>query len=461
MVQGTQERIVVAFVTRELAFELLSRVQNDDAYANLLLPTLIERANLDSRDAGFVQELAFGTIRNWLLYERILEQASSRKIDEIEPAAQIVLVLGVHQLLDMRVPIHAAINESVNLAKRRASKGSVGFVNAVLRKVSAKDRDSWIDEVTSGRTDLEALSFQYSHPIWIIQAFKAALGSRGLAAGTEDLLESNNRAAKVSLVALPGFCSVNELGGDNQSEQRSPLGAEISGNPSNLECVRKGFARVQDQGSQLVTLALVGAPVIGSDRTWLDMCAGPGGKAALMAAISKDRDVEFVSNEVSGHRAELVAKSLAPLGSFETTVGDGRDIGKNRNSFTRILLDAPCTGLGALRRRPEARWRKSADDLVSLVKLQRELLESGWNALAPGGVLAYVTCSPHLSETTAQVAWAQNKFGKELELLPANEILNSMSPNLGLDESVKTAQLWPHLHGTDAMFLAIFRKAVN
>ncbi|NEL99664.1 rRNA small subunit methyltransferase B, partial [Escherichia coli] len=150
----------------------------------------------------------------------------------------------------MRVPIHAAINESVNLAKRRASKGSVGFVNAVLRKVSAKDRDSWIDEVTSGRTDLEALSFQYSHPIWIIQAFKAAIGSRGLAAGTEDLLESNNRAAKVSLVALPGFCSVNELGGDNQSEQRSPLGVEISGNPSNLECVRKGFARVQDQGSQ-------------------------------------------------------------------------------------------------------------------------------------------------------------------------------------------------------------------
>jgi 16S rRNA (cytosine967-C5)-methyltransferase len=191
------------------------------------------------------------------------------------------------------------------------------------------------------------------------------------------------------------------------------------------------------------------------------MCAGPGGKAALMAAISKERTIEFVSNEVSEHRARLVSESLAPLGSFKTTVEDGRRIGEGSQSYTRILLDAPCTGLGALRRRPESRWRKSVEDLVSLVTLQRELLESAWKALAPGGVLAYVTCSPHLSETTAQVAWAQNKFGKELELLPANEILNSISPSLFLDESVKTAQLWPHLHGTDAMFLALFRKAVN
>lgn len=448
-------------MTREIAFELLSRVQNDDAYANLLLPTLIQRSNLDSRDAGFVQELAFGTIRNWLLYERILEQASSRRIDEIEPAAQIVLVLGVHQLLEMRVPVHAAINESVNLAKKRASKGSVGFVNAVLRKVAAQDRDSWIDAVTSGRTELETLSFQYSHPIWIIQAFKAALSSRGMSESTEDLLESNNRAAKVSLVALPGFCSVEELRGADESPQQSPLGAEITGSPSNLEAVRIGFARVQDQGSQLVTLALTSASVIGSDNRWLDMCAGPGGKAALMAAISKERTIEFVSNEVSEHRARLVSESLAPLGSFKTTVGDGRRIGESSQSYTRILLDAPCTGLGALRRRPESRWRKSVEDLVSLVTLQRELLESAWKALAPGGVLAYVTCSPHLSETTAQVAWAQNKFGKELELLPANEILNSISPSLVLDESVKTSQLWPHLHGTDAMFLALFRKAVN
>ena len=461
MVQGSKKRIVVVFVTREIAFELLSRVQNDDAYANLLLPTLIARANLDSRDAGFVQELAFGTIRNWLLYERILELASSRKIDDIEPAAQIVLVLGVHQLIEMRVPTHAAINESVNLAKAKSSKGSVGFVNAVLRKVAAKDRDSWIDLVTSGKSDLEALSFQYSHPIWIIQAFKAALSSRGLGSGLEQLLSSNNLAAKVSLVALPGFCSVQELRGLDNLVQSSPIGAEISGNPANLESVRRGHARVQDQGSQLVTLALAAAPVVGTDENWLDMCAGPGGKAALMAAISIEQGAKFSSNEVSEHRAELVAKSLAPLGSFETRIGDGRTFGDQKDKYSRILLDAPCTGLGALRRRPEARWRKSAQDLVDLVKLQRELIESAWKALSPGGVLAYVTCSPHLSETTAQVAWAQNKFGDELELLPANEILNSVNPDLDLDETLKTAQLWPHIHGTDAMFLALFRKEIN
>lgn len=461
MVQGTASRFVVADVSREVAFDLLDRVQSDDAYANLLLPTLISRAKLDSRDAAFVQELAFGTIRNWLLYEKIIEAASSRKIDEIEPAAQIVMVLGVHQLLEMRVPTHAAINESVNLAKAKSSKGSVGFVNAVLRKISLKDKDDWIDEVTKGLSESDALSIQYSHPVWILQAFKAALASRGFDGELEDLLASNNLAPKVSLAALPGFCSPSDFDFDQQEQNKSPIGVEISGNPANIELVNKGFARVQDQGSQLVTLALIAAPIEVADENWLDMCAGPGGKAAILAAASLASGQKFVANEVSDHRAQLVTNALKPLGSFEVRILDGRAVGRSSEKFSRILLDAPCTGLGALRRRPESRWRRSTDDLADLVKLQRELIESAWGALEPGGILAYVTCSPHLSETTGQVAWAEGKFKSQFELMNANEILNSLSPSLKLDESLRTAQLWPHVHGTDAMFLALMRKSIN
>ena len=448
-------------MTRDVAFELLSRIDNDDSYANLLLPVLLKRAGLEGRDAGFVQELAFGTIRNKLLYEKIIQQASSRDLSAIEPAALLVLLLGTHQLLDMRVPLHAAINETVNLAKAKASKGSVGFVNAVLRKVSANSKDAWIDLLTAKLSELDALSTQYSHPVWIVNAFKAALASRKAESELEHLLESNNIPAKVSLVALPGLSTREDLAAPENFGPASPLGVQITGSPSNIEAVRSGHARVQDQGSQLMVLALLAAELKCRDTNWLDMCAGPGGKAALLAAYSKQRGVELVCNEVSTHRAELVRSALAPLGEVLVTTEDGRDLGDQQTKYSRILLDAPCTGLGALRRRPESRWRRTTDDLVDLTKLQRELLESAWKALEPGGVLAYVTCSPHLSETTAQVAWAEGRFKSDLELVNANEILNVVNPELGLDESLRTSQLWPHTHGTDAMFLALFRKSIG
>lgn len=447
-------------MSREIAFELLNRVENDDAYANLLLPVLLSRAGLEGRDAGFVQELAFGTIRGRLLYEKIIEQASSRAIAEIEPAALIVLLLGAHQLLDMRVPPHAAINESVNLAKTKASKGSVGFVNAVLRKISVRDRDEWIDLVTSKIPEQEALAIQYSHPSWIVNAFRAALSSRDMSDQLESLLESNNKPARVSLVALPGLTTVESIP-DAAVGGASPIGVEISGSPGSIEQVRDGSARVQDQGSQLMVLALAEAEIECEDTTWLDMCAGPGGKAALMAALAKLQGVELVCNEISKHRAKLVSDALKPFPEVQVSVADGREIGRTGKMYSRILLDAPCTGLGALRRRPEARWRKSNEDLLALSKLQRELFESAWDCLMPGGVLAYVTCSPHLSETTALVAWSEGKFKSKLELLHANSILNEINPKLSLDERFRTVQLWPHTHGTDAMFLALIRKSVD
>jgi 16S rRNA (cytosine967-C5)-methyltransferase len=447
---------------REVAYELLRRVSEDDAYANLILPKLLRDARVDSRDAGFIQELGFGAIRNQRLYELIIESASKRDISAIEPEARTILLLGIHQLLGMRVPAHAAINETVNLAKRKASKSAVGFVNAILRRVSERSRGEWVELVTSGGQDRDlALSDEYSHPVWIVKSFKAALAARGLEGTLVDLLEADNTPARVSIVALPGFSTVEELAEFGVAGGASPLGVEIHENPSNIEAIRTGKARVQDQGSQLAVLALTETGIEISDAAWLDICAGPGGKAALMAALAKPKGIEFAANEISEHRVKLVEAALAPVTDIRVSQGDGREIGVGGPKFSRILLDAPCTGLGALRRRPEARWRKQASDLKDLSKLQRELFESSWLSLLPGGVLAYVTCSPHLSETTNQVAWAISKFGAEMEVVNANKVLNGVNPNLDLDESFLTAQLWPHINGTDAMFVALFRKSLN
>lgn len=448
-------------MSREIAFELLYRVEKDDAYANLLLPTLLARHKVDSRDAGFVQELAFGTIRNKLLYQRIIEKASSRKIAEIDLAAQIVLLLGVHQLLSMRVSSHAAINETVNLAKRKCKGGAPGFVNAVLRRVSAGDLAHWTKIATEGLDQNESLAISRSHPVWISNSLKAALSSRNLAKTLPALLDSHQVPPRVSLVALPGLADVREFINQDTASNPSPIGAEIDGNPALIKQVIRGAARIQDQGSQLVALALVTTDLEIEDGSWLDMCAGPGGKAALLAAIAQQRGIQMHCNEVLDHRAKLVASSLSQFSNVNITTRDGRDFGHEGEKFSRILLDAPCTGLGALRRRPEARWRKSLADLSDLVDLQKQLLQSAWKALLPGGVLAYVTCSPHLSETTAQIAWFENQFAGQFELVNSNQVLNTVNPNLQLDEQFRTTQLWPHIHNTDAMFLALLRKSLD
>jgi 16S rRNA (cytosine967-C5)-methyltransferase len=447
---------------RAIAFELLRRVAEDDSYANLLLPKLLSDANVDSRDAGFIQELAFGTLRNKLLYEKVIELASSRESRTIDSHALIVLLLGAHQILGMRVPAHAAINESVNLAKQKASQSAAGFVNAVLRRVSERSREQWIDKVLESADSAdERLSLAYSHPLWIVKSLRAALESRDLGDSIEDLLLADNTPAKVSVAALPGFADARDLSEYGSLGIASPIGLELSVPPSRVPQVQSGHVRVQDQGSQLAVLALLAAEVSVEDSRWLDLCAGPGGKAALMLAVAKQRNVYFEANEVSTHRAKLVQQALDPISKLKVSIGDGRKLAEGGARFSRLLLDAPCTGLGALRRRPESRWRKKSTDIPELAKLQKDLFKASWDSLLPGGVLGYVTCSPHLSETTALVSWAESQYRGDLELLPANAILNEINPNLGLDVTFRTAQLWPHIHGTDAMFIALFRKKVN
>jgi len=450
----------VPISSRSVALDLLNKVSFEDSYANLVMPALLEEAKLNTRDSALAQELAFSTLRWQLTYDFILGQVSSRPVNEIDAIVLNALRLGAHQLLKMRIPPHAAINETVNLIRAVAGEKAVGFANGVLRRVSEKSFEQWIDiaeQKVASKT--EFLSIQYSHPEWIVRALTQALAVDGLSEDIEDLLATNNHPAFVNLVALPGLSEVDDFTNEDiRANPFSPFGFSIdSGNPGDIPEIRSGLARVQDEGSQIAAMALVAFKDVKDNETWLDMCAGPGGKAALLAALASQSGASLVANEVQEHRAKLVDQALRPFNDVEVTVLDGRTIGElTPDTYDRIIVDAPCSGLGALRRRPEARWRKSSEDLKTLTQLQFELLESAAKALKSGGSLLYVTCSPHVSETTAIIDKAQRVLG--LKVLDLTTVLNAKFMDNSLPKGRKTVQLYTHRDNTDCMFMAMLTK---
>jgi 16S rRNA (cytosine967-C5)-methyltransferase len=441
--------------SRDVAYELLGRVRSSDAYANLLLPDLIGKYQLNRADAAMCVELAFGTLRNQGFYDWLASKVTAREVLAIDPDALDVVRLGAHQLLGMRTPPHAALNETVNLAKKVLRQGAVGFVNAALRRISEKPRDEWVRILERDVPDpARKNSILFSHPEWIVNSLKLALEADGRNE-VEKLLRANNDAPAVNLVALPN----HEFVGDDDlaKEGVSPLGYRLEGgDPAHLPGFRSGAMRVQDQGSQLAALALVHVAKVQPGERWLDLCAGPGGKAALLGAEAEINGATLVANEISNHRARLVSQALADSGVKARVVNeDGRTL--DLGQFDRIMIDAPCTGLGALRRRPESRWRKSPADLKQLNTLQSELIESGWRQLKVGGYLAYVTCSPHPAETTAILSKLLSKH-KDAELVDAGTVIEAISDEFMPNRSRKTVQLWPHTDDTDAMFISLIRK---
>jgi len=419
----------VTDLARQVAYEALRSVDERDAFVNLLLPSLLTQRRLDARAAALATELVHGTLRWRGSYDAIIDHLTPGRA--IEPEVRDVLRLGCHQLLSMRVPDHAAVSTSVDLVKSAVGHRATGFTNAILRRVAARPLDAWLDEVTTGLAGDAALAVRTSHPEWIVAALRDALGADG---DLEGLLAADNLPPKVTLVAWPGLCEPSELPGEPGS--LSPYARILAGggDPSQIRAVQEGRAGVQDEGSQLVALQLAAAELDGADSSWLDLCAGPGGKAALLGALAAQRGATLVANEVQPHRAELVTTAVANLPNVTVTSEDGRSGPWPAGTFDRVLVDAPCTGLGALRRRPESRWRRKPADLADLVPLQRALLTRALELVRPGGVVVYATCSPHLAETREVIA------------------------SVGVEPESVT-QLWPHIEGTDAMFCALIRKS--
>lgn len=348
-----------------LAFEALRAVDERDAYANLVLPPLLrkarEKGGFDGRDAALATELVYGTLRRQGTYDAVISACVDRPLREVDPPVLDVLSLGVHQLLGTRIPTHAAVSASVELARVVLGDGRAKFVNAVLRKVAQQDLDGWLEQVAPPYDEdpEDHLAVVHSHPRWVVSALWDSLG--GPRAGIEDLLEADNERPEVTLVARPRRSTADELldalGEESALPGRwSPYAVRLTegGEPGAIDAVREGRAGVQDEGSQLVALALANAPLDGPDRAWLDGCAGPGGKAAMLAGIAAERGAVLLASEKQPHRAGLVAKALAGNpGPYQVIAADGTRPPWLPGTFDRVLMDVPCTGLGALRRRPE------------------------------------------------------------------------------------------------------------
>jgi 16S rRNA (cytosine967-C5)-methyltransferase len=501
---------------RRAVFDVLLAVSTRGAYANLLLPSVLRDRRLSGRDAALATELCYGTLRGQGSYDAILSACSDRPVARMDPPVREVLRLGVHQLLRTRIAAHAAVTTSVDLAKDVAGPRTAGFVNAVLRRVSTQDFDAWLAAVAPDRRADPAgyLAVRHSYPDWIVAAFREALadeaqqapgaslaGAEGesarAAAGTaltdvegesaraaaetaltdvegesaraaaetaltetEAALVAGNAAPRVTLCALPGRCEPGELAGTDGCEPArwSPFGAYLArGDPASIPAVRERRATVQDEASQLAALALSRAEVTGPDQLWLDMCAGPGGKAGLLAGLAAARGARLVASDVREHRARLAADALAGVPSATTLAADGTTPAWRPAAFDRVLADVPCSGLGSLRRRPESRWRRSPRQLPELARLQRTLLATALDSVRPGGVVGYVTCSPHVTETRDVLA-AVLDGRQDAGVLDAPALLAGVAGLSCPAPFGKYAQFWPHRHGTDAIFLAVIRR---
>ncbi|HEY3977431.1 MAG TPA: transcription antitermination factor NusB [Streptosporangiaceae bacterium] len=500
---------------RRAACDVLCAVAERDAYANLLLPAVLAQRGLGGRDAALATELTYGTLRGQGTYDAVLAICSDRDLGTLDLAVREILRLGTHQLLATRVAPHAAVATSVDLVRDIVGQRAAGFVNAILRRVSTRDLDAWLEIAAPSRADdiIGHLAVRYSHPRWIVTALSDALGETppgsagqtglaesglaesglaesGLAASelsesglaesalaeTEAVLAADNERPRVTLCAVPGLAEQAELAEWGASPARwSEFGAYLrDGDPARIPAVAQARAGAQDEASQLAAIALTRVPVAGSDSRWLDLCAGPGGKARLLAGLAVRSGARLLAAELREHRARLVRSAVSAWPSADqvqagraqagqggppagVVVADGRRPAWAAGTFDRVIADVPCSGLGALRRRPEARWRRSPETVSGLHGLQRRLLRTALDSVRPGGVVAFVTCTPHLAETRGVLADVL-PARRDVEVLDAPAILAEVPGLACSGPDSRYAQFWPHRHGTDGIFIALLRR---
>lgn len=422
---------------RRAAYDVLHEVGASDAYANLALSKVLRGTDLSGPDKGLATDLVYTTLRHRLTLDAVLAGFVTRPLGKVDPRVLDILRMAVTEHLYLGKPAHAVVDNAVRLTQSVGAGSAKGFVNAVLRKVTSRSPDDLLAQVPDGLSGDAALEVQFSHPAWIIRALRHVVPEP---AQIPELLAADNRPPRVTLAAR----DVDRSDLPGEPTPWSPWGVYAKGDPGAIPAVRDGLAGVQDLGSQLMVLAMTRAEA--PEGQWLDMCAGPGGKAALWAAQDPGR---LLAVEQHPHRARLVEQAVR--GNAEVRVADAGEVD---GSFARILLDAPCSGLGVLRRRPEARWRRQPSDIPELASLQTRLLNHALDVCMPGGVVAYVTCSPHLAETDLIVEDVLRRRDDAVQ-----EDAGALLPEVPDAVDGQAIRLWPHLHDTDGMYLAVLRKS--
>jgi 16S rRNA (cytosine967-C5)-methyltransferase len=429
----------VTATAREVAFRAIFRVTEQGGYSNLAIPGALRGSTLSAEDRAFATELAYGTIRRVIPLDRAIERHASRPVSRMTSRVRALLRLGAYQLLFLRTPAHAAVGETVGLADPRER----GFVNAVLRRVAAEQSpppDGDADADVSARTGLAP---------WAVVELRRLLGD-------EAELAAEALAERAALCLRVNTCrtTVDEVeralraaGLDPQRASVHPecLLLDRARDPAELPGFADGWFAVQDQASAFVVSLLDPRP----GESVADVCAGPGGKAVYAACLVGDDGI-VIAGDVGVRRAGLVARNARRLGVDPRVLAMDARASALRGPFDKVLVDAPCSGLGSARRRPELLWRGGKGELSGLARLQVAITSSSAELLRPGGTLVYSVCTFPRAETDAAV---DAILRRRADLTPI--------PTDGPDGAAERHRLWPHRNGCDAMFAAAFRREAS
>ncbi len=443
---------------RRAAFEILRRVAEESAYASSLLATIDERLRGDDR--GLCHELVLGVLRRQLWLDSLIEHFGNRPVEKIDLPIKLALRLGLYQLRFLsRIPASAAVNDSVNLVGAAGKRSASGFANAVLRRAS---REPGYDPAVDVSNPIERLAIETSHPVWLLERWSKALGIEPAGA----LARANNEPAPVAFRWTSKTLSDNSgakrvidqmiaAGLDLQPSKLTPNSWRLSGHrPAVLrKFIDAGLIYLQDEASQLVGHFLDAS---GADRV-LDVCAAPGSKTTIIAALAPNASI--VAIDLHEHRLRTLRELAAIQGDSSISVAAADATGPlpfARASFDRVLVDAPCSGTGTLRRNPEIRWRLRSSDIIELAAKQASILERAAEMVRPGGKLVYSTCSlePEENETVAE-AFLKGQIGFDQVDLP---ILKTSGPPAPLATPSGTIRTWPHRHDVDGFFVIAFRR---
>ena len=439
---------------RDTAVKILYEVHENGAYANVALPKELRRTELSDRDRRFVTELVYGTVKAGGTLDWILRRYVNRPLRKIEPRIRAVLRLGIYQLFYLdKVPASAACNTAVDLAKKYSNAGTAKFVNAVLRTAVREPEKA---EFPSGKGHgVEELALKSQHPYWLVKRWVKKFGFHE----AQNLCEFDNEEAPLS-VRTNTLKNSREMliqalqagGAEAEASAWTPEGVILTkhGSLDALAPLQEGLCQVQDESSMLV--AHVVAPQAG--EFIIDCCSAPGGKATHMAALMKNQGC-IVAGDIYEHKLERIAENAVRLGIniIETKLMDARRVGTlYPEQADRVLVDAPCSGLGVLRRKPDARWNKTAAEIDALPALQLEILASAAQAVKKGGVLVYSTCTIEREEN-------QDVVKAFLAAHPEFVLENTGDFLPGKKRAEKMVQLYPHIDGTDGFFIARMKKA--
>ncbi|MEK3982257.1 16S rRNA (cytosine(967)-C(5))-methyltransferase RsmB [Paenibacillus sp. FSL K6-3166] len=456
---GNKGKAVTASA-RDIALDILVKVEQQGAYSNLLLNSSLQKSALSREDAGLVTELVYGTISRMNTLDYVLEEFVSKGTAKLQPWVRNLLRLSLYQIMYLdRIPSHAAVNEAVNIAKKKGHQGISGMVNGVLRSVL---RAGDLPVIPDGLSPAKRISIQYSHPIWLVKRWITEYGVDA----AEAICAANNEPPAVSvrvnttMISREALLSqMIEQGLQASASDVSPYGIVVKGggNLALSSWYRDGYLSIQDESSMLVAEAVAPEP----GMRVLDCCAAPGGKTAHIGELMKDEG-SVLANDLHPHKAKLISDQAARLGLESVVTGSADALELEHTlehySFDRILLDAPCSGLGVIRRKPDLKWRKQPEDVVSVASLQGQLLQSVSKLLKPGGVLVYSTCTTEQAENSEVVASFLKQNPEFTSITFASPLWDRLEGTaLAEGEGI---QILPHHYGSDGFYISKLQRVL-